>query len=907
MTDYLIIGDGAAGIAAAETVRGRDPQATLTVISDDPQPHYYRAALTNYLIGQLRDEQLWGVPPDFYQRNRIGRFFGRVTAVRAEQARVELENGLAVPYDRLLIASGAAAVPLAAPGATLPEVMTFRTLRDVRRLLDAVPAAKRAVVVGAGPLGLEWVQGLRHHGVEVTYVLRERGILPRVLDAEASELVFRRLRAAGVTLVLGDEIAEIHPGPDGHVAGVTTKAGRQIPCGLVGAAIGASPNVGFLRGGPVAINRGVLTDRRLSTNVAGVYAAGDVAHIVDLDHGLDLPSTGLWQPARKQGQIAGANMAAATPAQEYQPGLVLHATHLFDLDFASVGETNPRPGEGVDVFTARPGPDAYAKVAVHGAHVTGALFVGDRRRAMLFKRLIDMRLDVSAVRGRLLDPRFDLAAWVERARLAAAPRPARRSSVVRPRGAGDAPADPRGLAAPVVVAVAPPPGATPLLAHRAARLVAGGNVYALPADRPAIIGREPDCVVMLGNTTVSRHHAEILGNAAGYAVTDLGSTNGTWVGLARLQPHVPQLLRDGDAVRFGEVFLTFSLVNDNAATAPPPSTAVLAGPGGVAPLLPEVTSLGRDLTGDIVVPEPRASRLHAQIRRAADGGYYLNDMGSANGTLVNGAPLRGVHRLADGDEIAIGGSRYVFHADASTARAGALRSTGVLTALSGSDAGTRYPLTKGESILGRDTSSDIQFNDSLVSRAHAVIRMAGGVYTIEDRGSRNGTRVNGEPLTAARRLAANDVVEIGQTRLVFRIESSGGPAPANALAAATRVILPSDVTSSAQHTLRVGRAAMSGGPALVLAGGDHGDRRYRLAAGGAIIGRDPAGAIVLDGDTVSWQHAGVEHYADGRVVIRPLSGRAVTAVNGEPLHGPRLLMAGDTVQIAGHQLRFVLE
>src|SRR3954449_1693543 len=104
MTDYLIIGDGAAGIAAAQAIRAGDAMATVTVISDDPQPHYYRAALTNYLIGHLRDEQLWGVPPDFYHRQRIGRFFGRVTAVRTEQARVELESGLSVPYDRLLIA-----------------------------------------------------------------------------------------------------------------------------------------------------------------------------------------------------------------------------------------------------------------------------------------------------------------------------------------------------------------------------------------------------------------------------------------------------------------------------------------------------------------------------------------------------------------------------------------------------------------------------------------------------------------------------------------------------------------------------------------------------------------------------------------------------------------------------------
>src|SRR5450756_892733 len=106
MPNHVIVGDGPAGITAAQIIRERDSEATITVLSADVSPHYYRAALTNYLIGQLRDDDLWGVAPDFYFRHRIGHFYGRVVGVDTARDTVQLENGQMVPYDTLLLAAG---------------------------------------------------------------------------------------------------------------------------------------------------------------------------------------------------------------------------------------------------------------------------------------------------------------------------------------------------------------------------------------------------------------------------------------------------------------------------------------------------------------------------------------------------------------------------------------------------------------------------------------------------------------------------------------------------------------------------------------------------------------------------------------------------------------------------------
>jgi pSer/pThr/pTyr-binding forkhead associated (FHA) protein/NADPH-dependent 2,4-dienoyl-CoA reductase/sulfur reductase-like enzyme len=916
MTTYLIVGDGPAGVAAAQVIRQRDPEATLTVISDDPQPHYYRAALTNYLLGQLRDEQLWGVPPDFYRRHRIGRFFGRVMAVDTAGSRVVLDSGLSVPYDRLLIASGATPAMLDVPGADLRGVMTFRTLQDARRIVDTAPDVRHAVIVGGGPLGLEWVQGLRHVGVDVTYVVRERAILPSFLDAEASELVFRKLRAAGVTLVLQDEIAEIHRRGAGprwadaslrSVSGVTTKAGRRIPCQLVGVAIGARPNIGFLRGSAVETNRGVVTDQYLRTNVATVFAAGDVAHARDVRRGTDLPPAGLWQPARMQGQVAGTNLASDAPVQPYDPGTPLHVTHLYELDFAAVGEPNPRAGNRVEVLITRPEPDTYKKVVLRGGRVTGALFIGDRRGALLFKRLMDLGLDVSPIRDRLLDPHFDLAGWVHRQWVVITPQPVRPIGVLRQSGAAGAPIM-RELSADAGVVIAPPQAAAPGERRLAARLTARGNVYRLPSNRPALIGRDARCDVVLGNSSVSRRHAEVLVSPSGYAVRDLGSTNGTWVGLTRLQPQVPQGLRTGDAVRFGELFLTFAIGEDDqgpAAGAQP--AGVLIGPKGRAQLRPEVTNLGRDLAGDVVVPGAMASRLHAQIRHAADGALYLNDMGSVNGTFVNGARIVDAHRLAEGDVIGIGEVQFTFGSTGPPVPARPAVFNGVLIAVTGGSAGTRYLLTQAETVIGRDAANDIALNDPLVSRRHAVIRTSGGNFVVEDRGSRNGTLMNGVRLAAPRRLKPEDTIEIGQTRFVFRLESGTGREPPLSPEGPTSVITPDALDAAMLETRLEHVPKPIPVPVLVLESGPRPGLRFPFALGErAVIGRDDASAIVLRDGAVSRQHAQLEILPDGRAILSDLGSHAGTLVNGERLVAPRALQEGDRISIGGTILRFTL-
>ena len=153
---YLIIGDGAAGLTAAASLRHADAEAVIGVFSDEPVPGYYRAALTNYLLGELREDQLFAVPPDFYQRYGIHRIYTRVVGVDATRSAVWCSTSPEpAAYDQLLVASGARARAPSFEGAHLPGVLTLRTIADARQVYDAVRlrGLKTAVVLGGGALG----------------------------------------------------------------------------------------------------------------------------------------------------------------------------------------------------------------------------------------------------------------------------------------------------------------------------------------------------------------------------------------------------------------------------------------------------------------------------------------------------------------------------------------------------------------------------------------------------------------------------------------------------------------------------------------------------------------------------------------------------------------------------------
>jgi len=206
---YLIIGNGIAGVTAAEILRAEDSAADITVIADDPFPVYYRPALKDYLAGRVREDKLWARPTSFYQDQRIRFLSERVVGIQVGQHSVQLQNGRQVGYSRLLLANGARPSTLKCPGLDLAGVTTLRTVADYQMVQSRLGSVRRVVVTGSGTLALETIETLRHRGFQVVHLLRRRTLWSEVLDVTASDLVLQQERRDGVDVRIEEEIAEV--------------------------------------------------------------------------------------------------------------------------------------------------------------------------------------------------------------------------------------------------------------------------------------------------------------------------------------------------------------------------------------------------------------------------------------------------------------------------------------------------------------------------------------------------------------------------------------------------------------------------------------------------------------------------------------------------------------------------
>jgi pSer/pThr/pTyr-binding forkhead associated (FHA) protein/NADPH-dependent 2,4-dienoyl-CoA reductase/sulfur reductase-like enzyme len=706
LTRYAIIGDGAAGTTAAFYIRRADPNGRVIILSDDPQAAYYRAALTNFLIGELREEQLFAVPPNFYTEFRVERFQARVAQVDTRTNTLLLASGGQLPYDQLLIAAGANPNLPPWPGADLAGVMTMRTMQDARRVLDGLAGKviRRAVVVGAGPLGIEWVQGLRTRGVEVTYVIRGDTFMEGVLDRTASDLVWSRLRAGGVDLRLNEEIVEVLGTDDRRVRGVRLKNGQEIACDLVGSAIGIRANTEFLTGSGVQTERGIPVDEGMRTNVANVFAAGDIASVLDPATG-SRRGYGLWEPARLQGRVAGINMSGG--AHRFTVGVQYNATRLWDLDLGATGRTLESEGDQVIPDFPRTGREIrYRKLVLRDGRLVGALMLGHRlqgvrARALQFQRMIELGLDVSDVASGLLDPRFDLASWLDEHD----PSVRSRGSETVAEQAAAVPTNSVLRRGSVVMDVRSLPSLRKQETPEMTLIVAGGQAHRL-ATAVTTIGRHPDNDIVIADEYVSSHHAQVRLEVSAFMVSDVGSRNGTF--LNDVPVIAPAPLRQGDVIRVGQTALTVSVPASQVApsagfgsqqgqtpspAAAPPSEVPTVPTGAVAPApfgAPEVIAppsavlgwldvggrrvdlagqtinIGRDPASEVALADPAVSYTHAQITRLGND-LYLRDVGSRNGTYANAQLVSVPHLLLEGDVIHVGTTDVTFHATGSTA------------------------------------------------------------------------------------------------------------------------------------------------------------------------------------------------------------------------------------------------
>ena len=388
---YVIIGASAAGCKAAETLRRYAPHSPITVISEEAQPLYSRPLLTYLLSGEVSPERVWLQGEDYFRRWDLDPVLGQpVTRVDPGARAIHLLGGETLPYDRLLIASGARPRLLGLKGESLAGVYTLRTLADWRRLDASLPRPGRAVVVGAGAVGLKTADALARRGLAVTLVARGTQPLSRVLDATAAAMLHAALTRMGIEMVY-QSWPEAIWGEGGQVKALTLNGGREIPCQAVLFSIGVTPNVEFLAGTDLATPEGIPVNHAMATADPNIFAAGDCAYAFHLLTG-KRAGYHIWPAAVAQGRVAGANLAGAGLAYDGllpQNSLSLRGFHII------TGGLGPLDVEGCEtVSDLDEGRGHYRSLVYREGKLVGLTLVGAVEDAGIYFQLMAQQAPV---------------------------------------------------------------------------------------------------------------------------------------------------------------------------------------------------------------------------------------------------------------------------------------------------------------------------------------------------------------------------------------------------------------------------------------------------------------------------------------------------------------------------------
>jgi NAD(P)H-nitrite reductase large subunit len=409
---YLIIGNSAGGIGAAEAIRGVDKAGTMAIVSDEPYPAYSRPLISEHLAEWRPLGKMLYRPADFYEKNKIRTVFGdKVKRINFSGHDIELESGRKLGWGKLLLATGGVPiVPDNLEGKDLKGVFTFTTLDDAKAIdnfLKRRQGKLKAVVIGGGLIGVSATEALVKRGVEVSIVEMKDFILNTILDEEAANFEAEALAKAGVDLITGHTVARINGSRLGEVSGVTLDDGRLLSGDMVVIAIGVRPRLDLVSNG-IKTKRGIIVDRRMTTSVPGVYACGDASEAYDFVYG-ENRLTPVWPNAYIGGRVAGLNMAGKKA--EYQGGTAMNSLKYFGVNIVSAGMVSP-PDGSYEVLIKR-GDGIYKKVIIKGGKIAGLVLVSDIEKAGIIYNLMKDRINVAAFKETLVADDFGLASLPE--------------------------------------------------------------------------------------------------------------------------------------------------------------------------------------------------------------------------------------------------------------------------------------------------------------------------------------------------------------------------------------------------------------------------------------------------------------------------------------------------------------
>jgi nitrite reductase (NADH) large subunit len=408
----VVVGNGPAAMRTVEELLAVTPDRyDITIFGAEPNYAYNRILLSAVLAGDKTASQIVTHDQPWHEERGIALIAGDpVVAIDRGAQTVTSASGIAMGYDKLLLATGSKPVALPVPGLTLPGVTAFRDMADVERLIAAANGGGRAAVIGGGLLGLEAAWGLKQRGMAVTVIHLKPTLMERQLDATAAGLLQRALEARGIDFATNAQTEEII-GTE-HAEGIRLADGREIAGDLVVMAVGTRPNIDLARDAGLDINRGVLVGDDMRSSDPLIYAVGECVEHNGQTFGLVAP---LWEQAKVcAARLAGDGCAA------YQPPPLYTSLKITGIDVFSAGATIPADDLDDTVTLSDTAAGVYRKLVLRGDVLVGCVLYGDVRDGPWFVELIQSGTSTAPWRDHLIMGFGPVEATAEVSRLDAA-------------------------------------------------------------------------------------------------------------------------------------------------------------------------------------------------------------------------------------------------------------------------------------------------------------------------------------------------------------------------------------------------------------------------------------------------------------------------------------------------------
>lgn len=402
----IIIGNGVAGTTLARNIRKNSIHPIL-IISKESDYFFSRTALMYVYMGHLKWEHLEPYEKGFWQQNNINLLKAEVTQIKPQEKIIALDNGQHLSYSSLVLATGSTPNKFGWKGQDLEGVQGLYTKQDLEQLTANTPNIKQAVVVGGGLIGIELAEMLHSRGIGITFLVREDSFWSKVISPHEGDMIEKHILAHGIDLKMSTNLVEIVANEKGQATAVITDQGETLPCQMVGLTAGVRPNIDFLRNSDLEMNRGILVDQHLATNLPDIYAIGDCAELrAPLPHRNAIEA--VWYVGRMMGETLAQSLTGNL--SPYNPGHWFNSAKFFDIEYQTYGQISPLATQEENHFYWKhPEKNCMVRLAYHPKSrlFLGINTFGIRMRHEVFDQWLNDQTSIETVMENLGQANFD--------------------------------------------------------------------------------------------------------------------------------------------------------------------------------------------------------------------------------------------------------------------------------------------------------------------------------------------------------------------------------------------------------------------------------------------------------------------------------------------------------------------